>query len=124
MGLKKGWVLMSPATESDTPSRLAGLFSSSSSRICNQPSITQSNVIFAKNIFGEKQYLLLAGIIKCVSVCLMADLFGLAREEPREVSSLVTDGPEQLVLVTPEGQRITTVCRYNQLEKLEAAKAA
>ena len=117
MGLKKGWVLMSPATESDTPSRLAGLFSSSSSRICNQPSITQSNVIFAKNIFGEKQYFLLA-------VCLVADLFGFAGEEPREVSSLVTDGPEQLVLVTPEGQRITTVCRYNQLEKLEAAKAA
>ena len=60
----------------------------------------------------------------CTPGCIVADLFGLAREEPREVSSLVTDGPEQLVLVTPEGQRITTVCRYNQLEKLEAAKAA
>ena len=113
MGLKKGWVLMSPATESDTPSRLAGLFSSSSSRICNQPGNTQS--IFAKYIFGEKQYFLLAGMIKCVCVCLVADLFSLAREESREVSSLVTDGPEQLVLVTPEGQRITSVCRYNNI---------
>ena len=49
----------------------------------HQPRYSQSNVIFAKDIFGEKQYLLLAGIIKCVSVCRMRLTCLASRERNR-----------------------------------------
>ena len=49
----------------------------------HQPSNSQSNVIFARDIFGEKQYLLLAGIIKYVSVCRMRLTCLASRERNR-----------------------------------------